>query len=504
MTCSRRRLAILAAHAAEADPRIGWIAGTAKRDFDVLVLGIAGGRQPVGRAHDRDITFVHMPLSRGPLIRLLGCYFAAVWQARRRGGFLRRLPACAAHILVGLSLGLMLRLTRARVGEAPDQVLPDAASGRSEKDGAAFSADSTQKLFSRLKRWPERLPIDHPLHRLVRFFWLSRHLLQTNSTLLAALDIYAANESAVKVVHANDLDTLIAALAYRRRWSCRVVFDAHEFFPYSHAGSGAAHIWFFRTLEWFLLPMADAVCTINPLMAKEIGFHYGLPKVASVLNAEYWAEPESAGAGAEAVGSVKFLYLGGFAPARGLEELVDAWAAARIPNAVLILRGPDTPHRQALRNRVRLAGLAAESITFPPAVPEAHLIEAARGADIGIIPYKPVTLNYRLCCPNKLSQYLHAGLMIVANRTDYVAQVIEEEAVGLVYDSAEPQSLAAALRKAASDNAFRHACGARARKLGCTRFNWQAQEETLRGLYCSTTKDGPSAATDKALAQGIG
>ena len=45
-----------------------------------------------------------------------------------------------------------------------------------------------------------------------------------------------------------------------------------------------------------------------------------------------------------------------------------------------------------------------------PAVPQAELLEWTAAADIGIIPYQPVDLNTRFCSPNKLFEYIAAGI----------------------------------------------------------------------------------------------
>jgi hypothetical protein len=39
---------------------------------------------------------------------------------------------------------------------------------------------------------------------------------------------------------------------------------------------------------------------------------------------------------------------------------------------------------------------------------------------MSVIPAQASIINDRLACPNKLSQYLHAGLMVLANDLTYV------------------------------------------------------------------------------------
>ena len=90
-------------------------------------------------------------------------------------------------------------------------------------------------------------------------------------------------------------------------------------------------------------------------------------------------------------------------------------------------------------------GLLNKSIYFLDAVREDELVAAAAEADVGIVPYLPIAINERLACPNKLSQYLHAGLMVITNDLPYVKSVLEEAEAGLSYSSADLSTLAQAV-----------------------------------------------------------
>ena len=71
----------------------------------------------------------------------------------------------------------------------------------------------------------------------------------------------------------------------------RVVYDAHEFYPESHAGGRWLDIKLLTALERFLIRKADAVVTVNPMLAEVMREVYGLAHVYSVPNAEWWVEP---------------------------------------------------------------------------------------------------------------------------------------------------------------------------------------------------------------------
>ena len=84
---------------------------------------------------------------------------------------------------------------------------------------------------------------------------------------------------------------------------------------------------------------------------------------------------------------------------------------------MLLLRGNDHAHKSSCIRLAESLGLKDVGVFFPPPVRETSLIAAAAAADVGVIPYMPTIINFRYCCPNKLSQYMQAGLPIMAGNT---------------------------------------------------------------------------------------
>ena len=70
------------------------------------------------------------------------------------------------------------------------------------------------------------------------------------------------------IIHCNDLDTLLVGIVAKVRFGSRVVYDAHEFYPESHAGGRWLDTKLLTALERFLIRKADAVVTVNPMLAE--------------------------------------------------------------------------------------------------------------------------------------------------------------------------------------------------------------------------------------------
>jgi glycosyltransferase involved in cell wall biosynthesis len=195
---------------------------------------------------------------------------------------------------------------------------------------------------------------------------------------------------------------------------------------------------------------------------------------------------------------LKFLFQGRFTPGRGIDELIEAWPMVDGERAALFLRGPDNMWRKAAMDLAARHGVLDRSVYFLDAVTEDELVSAAAEADVGIIPYKPLITNDQLACPNKLSQYLHAGLMVISNDLPYVKSVLKEAGAGLTYDSRDLSTLAGAVRRVVEDPERLRRCRAHALRFAREHFNWQVHGEVLLRLYAGESPSGPPGARKPA------
>ena len=177
--------------------------------------------------------------------------------------------------------------------------------------------------------------------------------------------------------------------------------------------------------------------TVSPQLADAMARHYGcsfdyVPNCAS-LGEEEAVDLEAALSVRSRSEDLIFLVQGGIAAHRGFDKLINAWGRVD-PRAKLWLRGPDNPYKSQMIELARSKGVLGRSVFFPEAVSEADLVKAARDADIGIIPYEPTIINHRYCSPNKMSQYMAAGLPIICNELDFVKSVVLGNGIGSAVD----------------------------------------------------------------------
>ena len=262
------------------------------------------------------------------------------------------------------------------------------------------------------------------------------------------------------VVHAHDFSTLAAGRLLARGGS-RLVYDAHEIYADQEPDAPRLDRALVRLLEGPLARRADAVVTVSEPIAEELRGSLRLAaRPLVVLSCPPRSDVEPAARGD---GPLLALYQGAMGPGRRLEDLVVA--AQHADGVRLVARVPGAPDLDGVER--------AE-----PIEPDA-LVEAAAPFHVGLVINRPVTRNDELVLPNKLFEYVMAGLAVVVPRLPGLAPIIEAEGIGLTYEPGQPEQLGAALTELARDDARLAEMRARARQIALDRFNAESQLPVL-------------------------
>lgn len=297
--------------------------------------------------------------------------------------------------------------------------------------------------------------------------------------------------------HAHDLDTLLPAWLAARRFKARLVYDSHELYvernalrPYS--GLKKALL---RSVEAFLARRADAVITVNESLASRLEQAYGIARPLVVMNT-----PVLGGAGAGLPPTVDLrrelsippgrrimLYVGNIMPNRGVEIMVRSLPL--LPDCHLVCLGYGSPdYLGRLESLARELQVGDRVRRFGP-VPHDMVVPYARGADVGVSAIGNACLSYFYSLPNKVFEYMHAGLPVVASDFPEMGRVVREYGVGRVFNPEDPGDLARTVRELLDNpeelqRIREHAAQAR------ERFCWEREGAKLAELYAVFEQEG--------------
>ena len=125
-----------------------------------------------------------------------------------------------------------------------------------------------------------------------------------------------------------------------------------------------------------------------------------------------------------------------------------------------------------------------DRVKLLPPVPYADLLAWTASADLGLILYRQsYSPNVKYCLPNKLFEYLMAGLPVLCSHLEAVADIIQAYDVGRVAPSLEPEVVGAAINDTLSDRARLATWGAHARAAAKSDLCWEVEQERVVGLY---------------------
>jgi glycosyltransferase involved in cell wall biosynthesis len=291
--------------------------------------------------------------------------------------------------------------------------------------------------------------------------------------------------------HANDLDTLPAGVILSRWNRVSLLYDAHELFAVQFPGCSRQFRAILLGLERWLIRFAHKVVTVNDSIAETLAEWHRAPKPTVVLNCPLAVEAvrsEANGFEEAHAGKARVIYQGVYVRDRGLEELI--LSAAWYDSADLYLRGYGELE-PALRALVRAKGLEGR-VHFLPPVPPARLVQSLAGFDVGVVSYRPTTLNNRLCLPNKAFEYLQAGLALAVSALPELRRLVDATGAGELFDPDSPEDIARGVNALTRDAGRLAALKARALAAG-QRLTWETQgEPTLMACYQELAGSAPA------------
>lgn len=322
----------------------------------------------------------------------------------------------------------------------------------------------------------------HPIPGLngIRYAWRALPHLPEVYRAARALD--------ADVYHLHDPHLIPVGLALKRHGST-VVYDAHEDYPRQALSIYASRLFLSGShyLIWSLLEREarrrfDVFVAATPAITRR----FPAPKTVTIRNFPLPAEffrPSLDGAmipyGERAHAVV---YAGGITVVRGIREMVDM--VGLLPpelDAKLVLMGEFK--KELPRLQAEVEGRPGWSrVEYLGDRPRHEVIDELARARVGLVLFYPLP-NHVEAMPNKLWEYMAAGLPIVASDFPFWRMLFAEIGCGLLVDPKDPRAIASAVEWLLRHPDEAEQMGRRGRAAIEHTFNWRPEGERLLELY---------------------
>lgn len=284
-----------------------------------------------------------------------------------------------------------------------------------------------------------------------------------------------------RLYHFHDPELLPVGLVLKLR-GAKVIYDSHEDVPRSVLSRDWIPAWLrgivsavFERFENFIARRLDHVVGATPFIAERFrvaGCH-ALAINNFPLLSEISHSPERI---AEADG---ICFLGGISQVRGVREIVSALDQT---DTRLVLAGPFDREE----TRAELEALPGwRQVDYLGIVDRNAALAAMGSAAVGMICYLPEP-NHIQAYPNKLFEYMAAGLPVIASDFPLWRQIVTEADCGICVDPTDPDQIANAITELMSNPARRLEMGRNGIRAVLSLYNWSTEEQKLIGLYAST------------------
>ncbi len=291
------------------------------------------------------------------------------------------------------------------------------------------------------------------------------------------------------IYHAHDENALPACYIAARLRRKPLIFDAHELplennpnFTRWHRLTALA-----KRLFAAAIPYCTGIIATSAPTAGAIRQEYHVSDVTLVRNFPSYREVQRSNRLRQYLGlnqEVRIaLFQGYLQPNRGLNWLVQA-APLLDPNIVIVIMGHDQRGTKAQLEALIAENKVADRVKIIPAVPYTELLDWTASADIGLTLVSPdYTKAGNVMLPNKLFEYLMAGLPVLASPSDAVSEFVSTYNVGRFMTSLEPKTISTAINEMIADNGALMQMRRNGLEAAKNDLNWEKEKGHLLELY---------------------
>jgi glycosyltransferase involved in cell wall biosynthesis len=298
---------------------------------------------------------------------------------------------------------------------------------------------------------------------------LIRELLKTKADIFFSEDIY----------------TLPFVFIIAKLKRARVYYNSREIYAFIGGLRNRPNIQLLiKYIEKIFITKVDLVLTTGWMDAYFLEKSYGIKNTLVIRNIPIFQTPTKTIDFRKMYGLsenvIILLYQGVLLEGRGVPNILRAMI--KMPDTVLIIVGDG----EQKSNFIKLAGTldVKDRVIFTGMISQKELINYTAGADIGLALIENISISYYYALPNKLFEYIMAGLPLLSSDLPQMKEIIEKYNVGESISIENDENIINAIRKWVNEPGllalYRKNC-----KSAALELNWQEEYNRVRAKLLS-------------------
>lgn len=276
--------------------------------------------------------------------------------------------------------------------------------------------------------------------------------------------------------HLHDPELLRLSLMLKRKGK-KVIYDAHEDLPRQFIGNSKLPAkqllsGIIERVENYFAKRMHGIITATPFIAAR--FEKINANTIDINNYPLATEIEMV-EGPTHTKENYVCYIGGIWPSRGLLRLIDAFETSEVK---LALAGKIEPAFKALLQQ-RQGWKNVQELGF---IDRHTSVTLKQKAIAGIVTFLPLP-NHVNAQPNKIFEYMSAGLPVIGSNFPLWKALIEDNHCGICVDPENSNEIARAIAYLVAHPEIAQQMGENGKKMVQNTYNWTAEEKRLVAFY---------------------
>ena len=280
---------------------------------------------------------------------------------------------------------------------------------------------------------------------------------------------------------ANDLDTLLPNYLISKIKNIELYYDTHEYFtevPELQKRPLVKKIW--EIIEAFIFPKLNNVYTVNQSIANlyhekyktnvEVIRNVPIPVIIEPKDRNSLGLPENK--------KIVIFQGAGINVDRGAEEALLSMKFTADDVILLFIGGGDVFGK--LQSMADLNKLS-DKVIFIPKVPVNNLRQYTMHASLGLTLDKDTNLNYRYSLPNKLFDYIHAGVPVLSSKLIEIEKIIQKYNIGKIVTSHKPEEIGNTIMEML--NSSKYDVWKKNTNIAAHELSWEKEKYKLLKIY---------------------